>query len=244
MTSREQELKGPFFRARELLRGQIPRVDAHIHTALTDGRGSLEDYVLQARELGLHAIAFTEHADDTSTWFEEYVASKDRLQKLAGPVRVYFAAEVKLIRADGALALNPRKIQMLDFVVGVIHRYPDETGNFRPFDTLSPEEAMDMDYRFSLALLSNPLMDVLGHLGGLYSFKFGTYDEAKLKALIVAAASRGRVVEINTNPRYRDAFKPILDTCLDLDCMVSIGSDAHDPSELGHAVRFLRDELK
>ena len=58
-----------FFPARQLLTHAVPRIDAHMHTTLTDGRSTLDDYVLKAQELGLSAIAFTEHADDTSEWF-------------------------------------------------------------------------------------------------------------------------------------------------------------------------------
>jgi len=237
-------MKGPFFRARKLLTDQIPTIDAHIHTSLTDGYSSLEDYVLKARELGLSAIAFTEHAGNTSTWFEEYAGSKERLQQLAGPVRVYLGAEVKLTHPDGKLNLDGQRIAKMDFVVGVLHRYPDAAAGYLSFKNLDPKEAMDIDYRLSLALVANPMVDVFGHPAGVYSFYFGKYHTGRLHDLIAFAASNGRVIEINSNPRYRHVFPIILETCLELDCTISIGSDAHTVDELGHVVSFLRESIK
>lgn len=233
-------MKGPFFPARVLL-SQIPKVDAHVHTCLTDGYGSLEEYVERARDLGLQAIAFTEHADDTSSWLEGFGKGKAELQRLADPVRVYLGAEVKLARPDGTINLSEEGIGVVDFVVGVLHRYPDGAGGYLSFENLDPEEAMDLDYCLSLALLANPLVDVFGHPGGVYSTYFGRYDASRMKALVTVAASYGRVVEINSNPRYQHVFSQILERCLELDCLVSIGSDAHRVDELGHVVDALRE---
>ncbi len=217
-------------------------IDAHVHTCLTDGQGRLEDYVLNAREIGLSAIAFTEHADDTSTWFESYLSNRKRLQQLAEPVRVYLGAEVKLARTDGTLALNAHRAALADFIVGVLHRYPDGRNGYFSFGDLGPEEAMEMDYRLSMALISNPQVDVFGHPGGVYATHFPQYeyDPNKLCDLITTAASNGIVIEFNSNPRYESIQPLIIKRCMELDCMISIGSDAHKVCELGHVVNVLQ----
>ena len=33
-------MKGPFFKISEMLNGDIPMIDAHVHTELTDGKGA------------------------------------------------------------------------------------------------------------------------------------------------------------------------------------------------------------
>ena len=232
-------MKGPFFRAHELTTSRIPQIDAHLHTALTDGKGSLEDYVLRAKELGLTAIAFTEHADDTSGWFEDYAHDKERIRKLAFPIQVYLAAEVKVAHTDGRLALSQPRLSMVDFIVGVLHRYPNGDGGYFSFKELKRAEAMEIDYRLSLALIANPVVDVFGHPAGVFSTFFGEYDRDKLRHLITVAASYGKVIELNSQPRYRHVFPVILERCLELDCWVSTGSDAHSPDKLGHVVTAL-----
>ncbi len=235
-------MKGPFFRASALTSDPIPRIDAHVHTTLTDGRSSFEAYVRRARELNLEAIAFTEHTDDRSPWYEDYLARREEIREIAAPTRVYFGAEVKMAHTDGTLALGDGRISRLDFVIGVLHRYPDGKGGYLSFDALRPKEALELDYTLSTALLANPAVDVWGHPAGVYAKYFGDYRESWLEELVDLAEKKGKVVEINTNPRYRRVLQPIVDECIGRDCLVSIGSDAHEVGELGHAVTFLQQQ--
>src|SRR5919205_321118 len=113
--------KGPFFRISELLSGEVPMIDAHVHTELTDGKGTIEDYIQKAKELKLTTIAFTEHADNTSTYYKEYIEKKNYYKELAYPLEVYFGAEVKLASPSGAINISDERAGMADFVVGVLH---------------------------------------------------------------------------------------------------------------------------
>lgn len=232
-----------FFPARRLITDGVPLIDAHIHTELTDGNGCCKDYILRAKELGLSAIAFTEHADNTSNWFHRFAESKPRLQAFASPLQVYLAAEVKCAHPNGALNLSEDRMARLDFIVGVLHRYPDGKGGYLEFSELSPAEALDLDYQLSMALLANPRVDVIGHPGGVYSTFFGPYDTERMRELVTVAANNGRVVELNSAPRYGHVFPLILEKCLELDCLVSIGSDAHHLEQLGHVVAHLQGVL-
>lgn len=237
-------MNGPFFPARQLL-DHVPRIDAHgLHTVLTDGQGTFGEYIRRAKDLGLEAVAFTEHASDATSYdFEAYANSKAQLQELAYPVRVYLAAEVKLAHTDGTLDLGPERRALVDFVVGVLHSYPDGQGGYIFPKKLDRQTALETDYRLANALIHNPSVDVWGHPAGVFAHFFGPYDEEKLRELIAEAAQAGRVIEINSAPRYREVFPVIVETCLDLNCLVSIGSDAHHPDQLGHVVGQLETYL-
>jgi len=238
-------VKGPFFPARQLLDG-VPRVDAHgLHSTLTDGQAAFGEYIRRGKELGLDAVAITEHASDATSYdFEAYARSKARLQELAYPMKLYVAAEVKLAAPDGTLDLSPERRAMVDFVVGVLHSYPDGQGGFIFPKKLQRDEALETDYRLAKALIQNPAVDVWGHPAGVFANFFGPYDEGKLRELITEAAQSGRIIELNSAPRYREVFPIIVETCLDLNCLVSIGSDAHHPDQLGHVVGHLETYLK
>lgn len=238
-------MKGPFFPARQLLDG-VPRVDAHgLHSTLTDGQATFEDYIRRGKEIGLDAVAITEHAADQSSYdFEAYARSKARLQELAWPMNLYLAAEVKLASPDGTLDLRPERRALVDFVVGVLHSYPDGQGGFIFPKKLDRQTALEMDFRLAQALIQNSAADVWGHPAGVFANFFGPYDEEKLRELITEAARAGRVIELNSAPRYREVFPVIVETCLELNCLVSIGSDAHHPDQLGHVVGHLEAYLK
>jgi putative hydrolase len=234
-------MKGPFFKANALLTPNIPRVDAHMHTNWTDGKDSFKDYALRAKELNLDAIAFTEHTDDKSPWFQEYLAIQEEVRELASPVKVFFGAEVKAAHTDGTLSMSEERIIKLDFIVGVLHRYPDGNGGYHNFKNLTPEEAQQIDFELTRALLANPRVDVWGHPGGVYVHWFGPYNEKLMRELIRIAEHNNKIVEINTNLRYRSILPVIYDECVTRDCLISVGSDVHQLSELGNVCDTLAD---
>ena len=236
-------MKGPFFKISEMLNGDIPMIDAHVHTELTDGKGAIEDYIGKAKELKLRALAFTEHADDNSTYYDDYIAKKDHYKEIAYPLDLYFGIEVKAAHTDGTINISNQKAEMADFVVGVLHRYPDGNGGYHSFKELDRDWAMDWDYELSKELIKNPVVDVFGHPAGVYSNFFGQYDAEKLRDLVTLAAENNKVVELNSAERYRHAFPIIFQRCVELDCLVSIGSDAHTTDKLGHVVTHLRQYL-
>jgi putative hydrolase len=237
-------MKGPFFKISELLDGNIPMIDAHVHTELTDGKGTIEDYIAKAKQLNLKAIAFTEHADNTSAYYDDYIAKKDHYKALAYPLNVYFGAEVKASSTSGAINISDERAAMADFVVGVLHSYPDGKGGYLKFRDLDASWAMDWDYQLSKALLTNSNVDVFGHPCGVYANYFGPYDPERLRELVTLAAENNKVVELNSAERYRHVFPVIFQRCVELDCLVSIGSDAHTTDKLGHVVSFLREYIK
>ncbi|HEX8278683.1 MAG TPA: PHP domain-containing protein [Segetibacter sp.] len=237
-------MKGPFFKISEMLDGNIPLIDAHVHTELTDGKGTIEDYIAKAKELNLKTIAFTEHADNTSAYYNAYINNKGYYKELAFPLEVYFGAEVKLANLEGAINISDERASVADFVVGVLHSYPDSKGGYLKFKELEPAGAMNLDYKLSKALVTNPNVDVFGHPCGVYANYFGKYDTDKLRELITIAVNNNKVIELNSAERYRHVFPVIFQRCVELDCLVSIGSDAHTTAKLGHIVSFLRDYIK
>jgi putative hydrolase len=112
------------------------------------------------------------------------------------------------------------------------------------FQKLSAEKAMLLDYELSKILLKNPLVDVFGHPSGVFSQFFGEYDRDMLRELIDFAVENDKIIELNAGMRYRKVFDIILERCLELDCYISIGSDAHHIDELGLAYNVLKQEIK
>jgi histidinol phosphatase-like PHP family hydrolase len=218
-------------------------MDAHIHTSLSDGEGSCFDYIEQATSLGMTSISFAEHMNDTSAWFEHYIEQKTVIQTQAKPLKVYFAGEVKLADWDGCIDMHPSRLSKLDYVIGVLHSYPSEEGGYHKFEKLSHEEARELVFTLSVKLLTNPFVDVWGHPLGTFTHYYGEYELEKLEYLLELAVHNGKVIELNGNPRYQLVFEHIVRKCIEMNCLVSIGSDAHAIHELGQVLAALKKVL-
>ena len=219
-------------------------MEAHLHTTWTDGRDDLPRYLDRAKEMGLTHVAVTEHADDRSAWYPDYIRQRSSMHRHADPVQLYFGAEVRLADAGGRLNMSAERLSQVDFVVGVLHRYPCPGGDISDPRRISKERAQELDFSLSMALVANPAFHVFGHPGGMYAAHFDTYDPVLMDRLLTCAVEHDKVVEINGSERYRAATRHVLAFCLQHDVMISIGSDAHSIAELGTVRDYLRLAVK
>ena len=135
-----------------------------------------------------------------------------------------------------------------DFILGSVHNLSPERGGtdlfFLDFSTVQAcYDALD-DYLASLALLAaTDFYDVLAHL--IYPLRYmqapvtlNRYQDA-IRAILRTAVEKGRGMEVNTcRGRTLEEWRPIL--ALYRDCggeIVTVGSDAHTPADVGKGVR-------
>lgn len=226
----------PWFRA-SVLRHQVPRQDCHVHSTFSDGKATWSAMVEQAAKISLEKITFTEHVNQSSTWVPGYVQTIRNAQKERSfNVDIFLSGEVKAADVDGTPDINPEYLSQFDYLVGVIHRYPKIGGGLHNFKDLTQEQAQDIDFSVSRRLILHPNVHVLGHLGGTFSHYFGEYAVGLLEELVDLAAAHGKVIELNSNDRYRHQFDRILRRCLATDCLITLGSDAHTLDELGGCI--------
>ena len=86
-----------------------------------------------------------------------------------------------------------------------------------------------------VAAVSNPRVDVLGHVTGrLVEGSRGTRPQSTFdaEAVFEACAATGVAVEINSRPERQDPPDDLLLLALELGCLFSIDSDAHAPGQL------------
>jgi DNA polymerase (family 10) len=173
------------------------RGDLHCHTTASDGRGSIEEMALAARKAGYEYLAITDHS--ASFGFGEEVSPQRLLDQIArirelsgseavGGIQLLAGSEVNVL-PDGTLDYDDQVLESLDWVVASVH------------SSFAMQSAA-MTARIVRAI-SNPLVDVIGHLSGRkierrppYSFDF--------PAVVEAAAQTGTMLEINSSPDRRD----------------------------------------
>ena len=221
----------------DIKRGFIPPFDFHMHTKWTDGAQSAQEMHAQAIAQGLKYILFSEHARKTSgSWFNEFAAEvralpKDQCLALVG-------VESKVDDFDGSIDINHEVLQTVDMIMASVHRFPGETGNVMGKGKVTGEEAINIEYRLIMAVLENPDVDILGHPFGMSHRRFGVSVPDRLfKEVIAKAAKTGVAVEINSH--YHTNPWELVDWCQEAGALISLGSNAHNVSEVGRIKRVL-----
>ncbi|CAN5661403.1 hypothetical protein BH24ACT26_BH24ACT26_01470 [soil metagenome] len=205
------------------------RGDLQMHTTRSDGKATLEDMALTGAGLGYDYVAITDHSKglkiaggiDESTLAsqaEEIAALNDRFTSDGTELSVLRSLEMNL-DLEGNGDMDPRSLVGLDLVLGSFHsalrRTEDQTERY-------------------LAAMSNPYVDVIGHpRGRKYNLRPGL--RADWSRVLGAAAAAGKAMEINAYPNRQDLSIDLLGLVRAAGGWVSIGTDAHDPTEMRFA---------
>lgn len=222
----------PVFLPGKSLAGVIPFSENHVHTTYSDGRNTIEEYVNQAVEKGVKSIVFTEHVNRNSSWFDEYINDVQKAKSKYGKhIKILGGIEAKALDYNGAIDATDKMIRASEMVVGVVHRYPNFRGGMLEFSEVDSSLALNLEYQAAKGLLENGKIHVLGHMGASYETRFGPFSDELLKDLIITARNKNRVVELNG--RYHTRLEKMVGYCRHYNPWVSLGSDAHDISEIG-----------
>lgn len=225
------------FEARTLDLKDLPHIDAHLHTSWTDGRPTVLEVYERASTIGLSAILYSEHSRKTSTdWFSDFAAEVRSLP--AKPCKAFVGTEVKVESLDGEIDTIPEISDLCDFIMASVHRFPNSNGEAMPFESVSPEEAVDREFSLSWAVLENPKVDILAHMFGMSYRRFkATPSPEKIRALIECAARTGIAVEVNAH--YHPNPLQMIKWCKEFDALITFGSNAHDLENIGSITRLM-----
>ena len=213
----------------------------------------------RAIEIGLPALAFTEHADfvtihkgQHSVDIHGYLEEIERCRAKFKGLRILSGVELgepHWFPQETAEVLAAGK---LDRVLGSIHcvRLDGDDVDASQFKLRPPDEqalAITEYFRETLAMVeSSQPFEVLAHLDypkrywpdGMAPYREEDYEE-QLRAVLRAAAKRGCVLEVNTTRGSGDVKKlcpglTVIRWWHDMSgAAVSFGSDAHAPDQIG-----------
>jgi putative hydrolase len=226
-----------FRRFRDLDRETV-NVDCQVHTTWSDGRADVRATLEAARERRLTAIALTEHVRRDTAWFGDFARTVRAEARAVPGVDVYVGCEAKALDADGTLDVTDEILAQCDLVLGVVHRFPDGRGGFLTAEQLDWGACAEAEWQLTQGLLRTAPIDVLGHPGGMTQHWFGRYPSTLFRRMLEASGERGIAVEINSS--YLVDWGGFLDLCEEVNPLVSIGSDAHGPEEVGRCRDMLR----
>ncbi|MBF0588062.1 MAG: PHP domain-containing protein [Magnetococcales bacterium] len=221
---------------------KIPAWEHHLHSTFTDGTDTAEALVLLALELGLERVVFTEHTEPDLVmgpgWFPKYVQEIARLRDLyVGRLDVVTGLEVPALDFAGQFLLDEADLESVAFLLGAVHRYPGVTWEEMP--DLEPERGIDLEFRATMGLLDNPKIDCIAHPGGMCQHHITPFPMALFEEIVQKAVANHIAVELN--PGYqKPTLDPYLEICRRHGAMISPGSNAHKPRDLGLACRTLQ----
>jgi DNA polymerase (family X) len=192
--------------------------DLHCHTVASDGRNTIEEMALAARERGYEYVAITDHSashgfgDDVSP--AQLLDQIERVREVDASfdgIRVLAGSEVNIL-PDGSLDYEDDLLAQLDWVIASVHT------SFGMSEQAMTERM--------IAAVEHPLVDAIGHPTGRLIERREPYA-LDVQALIEAAVQSGTMLEINANPDRRDLNDIHARAAATAGALILIDSDAH-----------------
>ena len=107
-------------------KGEIPKIDFHLHTNWTDGKNSISEIYENAKKKGLKIIVFSEHVRNTSNWYQKFSSEVKNLPTKY--CKAIAGCEAKILNSNGDLDLNNSILENSQAIMAVVHRFPGELG--------------------------------------------------------------------------------------------------------------------
>ena len=186
--------------------------DLHSHTTYSDGRDSLEQMALAARQRGYAYLAVTDHPRGT---LAEQNLEIDGLTERLKPFQLLRGIEVN-IRIDGSLSLPDEVLAERDWVIASLHAAFDR----------NPTERI-------LAAMDNPHVDMIGHLTAR-KINIRPPADVQFERVVEQALETGTFLEINSQPNRLDLRDTHARMAGEAGVKIAVNTDAHQLGALQH----------
>jgi DNA polymerase (family X) len=186
--------------------------DLHSHTTYSDGRHSLEQMALAARQRGYAYLAVTDHPRGTLAEQDNEI---DTLNERLKPFRLLKGIEVN-IRIDGSLSLPDDVLAERDWVIASLHAAFDR----------NPTERV-------LEAMANPNVDMIGHLTAR-KINIRPPADVDIERVVEQAVDTGTFLEINSQPNRLDLRDTNARMAGEAGVKIAVNTDAHELRALEH----------
>jgi DNA polymerase (family 10) len=195
------------------IRGEI-----HMHTVETDGKCTIEEMALAARERGYEYIAITEHSKNLA--FANGLDDKRAMQHIKRlrkadeqieGIRILGGIEVDIL-ADGELDLSDSVLEEMDVVVASVH-------------SAFNQEPAKMTDRL-LTAMSNKNTMIVGHPTGRLLLRRDAY-QFDIEKILDFAGKNNVKLELNAYPDRLDLCDRHLRMAIERGVKIVINTDAH-----------------
>ncbi|HWH06405.1 MAG TPA: DNA polymerase/3'-5' exonuclease PolX [Gaiellaceae bacterium] len=192
------------------------RGDLHSHSTWSDGKATIAEMALAARDLGHEYLALCDHSQRLRDGrLEAQWEEIDALNAELAPFRILKGVEVN-IRASGELDLADELLAQLDWVMASVHSSFDNDPTGRV-----------------LAAMENPHVDCIGHLTSRKIGKRGP-SAVEVERVVEAALATGTFLEVNSQPDRLDLRDAHARLAGEAGLLLVISSDGHSTGALGY----------
>jgi len=197
--------------------------DFHAHSDWSDGKNTIEEMALAAKNEGYKYMAITDHSKGlgiahglTEERLKEQVREIRGLNQKFKGFRILCGMEVD-IRADGSIDMSDHMLAELDCVVGAVHS--------------SFNQSEERVTRRILKAIENPHVDIIAHpTSRLIGEREPTAVD--MEAVFKAAVKYKKALEINAMPSRLDLKDIHIQRARELGVMLAIGTDSHIAAQL------------
>jgi len=200
------------------------RAALHAHSTWSDGKLSIKEMALAARERGMRVLAITDHSGSLGVAgglsIEDLKKQRqeiDAVQKELGDSIILLQGSEVEIRANGSLDFPPEVLAELDIVIASLH-------------TSLRQPRQQVTERL-LNAIHSPHVDIIGHpTGRMIPNREGA--DLDMDAVFAAAVESGLSLEINAHPARLDLDDIHSRRAVELKVPLSINTDAHSAADL------------
>jgi len=214
--------------------------DYHTHTIYSHGKGTIEDNVKRAIEIGLKAIAITDHGPAHVFYgmrkkdFKKMRDEIDRLKEKYPQIEILMGVEANLISTEGDIDASDDLLKYLDILLvgyhtGILPKsFKDAVELFAKnmvskYTGYFKEEVREKNTEAMVKAIKKYKIDIIAHPGAKVDI-----DTRKLAR---AAKEKGTVLEINSSHGYLTV--EYVKIAKEEGCKFVINSDAHTPLRVG-----------
>jgi len=227
------------------------RIDLHNHTTRCNhAKGTVDEYIQRALELGIDIYGFSEHApmdfdpkyrlafEEMEAYTSDILTAKE---KYKGDIDILLGYEVDWLQGHmSEKVLNAD----VDYLIGSVH-FIDKWSFDNP-EFIGGWENKDIDeiwkayFEATEAMVKSGLFDVVGHLDLIKVFKFMPKQDVRVlaKDVLEAIKKSNMVMEINTAGLRKPIgemypSRALLEEAYALDIPITFSSDAHAVDQIG-----------
>lgn len=198
------------------------RGDLHVHTDYSEGKDSLKTMIGKAEVLGYEYVAITDHSRSqkiaSGLEIETLKTQWEEIDKLSKQFRIKIlkGSEVEILK-DGSLDYPDEILKELDIVVGAVH-----SGFALPERKTTERIVTALDNRY---------LDILAHPSGRLFGRREAYA-VNFEKVFEAAATNGKVIEINSQPSRLDLNDELILRAKNFGLKFCISTDSHSTKGL------------
>jgi len=197
--------------------------DLHTHSKWSDGKATIEEMAIKAKELGYQYIALTDHSPSSriarGLSVERLYEKKKEVERLSSKlkgIRILMGSEVD-IKSDGSLDYPDHVLRDLDVVVASVH------SGFK-----MDRESMT---KRIIRALKNPFVHIVGHPTGRLIGERDPY-QVDIEEVIKAAKEYGKAIEVNSYYLRLDLNDINVRKAIQMGVKIAISTDSHIPDQL------------